>query len=247
MRCSLCGFLIIKQQTTLHHAVRCTVICNAVRLSHFTGDFGVVFAVWWIPLISTSHLTIFLSHSIVPFFFSSHLMVSSSYEAVPTSHLTVLLSYLVVFLFFFSHIWWFHPYIVQFQHHIWQFLCHIRWFSFFFPYIWQFHPPIVQFQHHMWQFFSHIRWFPYFFLTFDGSILILCNSNITYDSTFVIFDGSFFFSSHLTIPYSHCAIPTSHVTVLLSHLVVHYFFFSHIWWLGNSMVPLLFFFGYSTY
>ena len=197
MRCILCGFLIIKQQTTLHHAVRCTVICNAVRLSHFTGDFGVVFAVWWIPLISTSHLTIFLSHSIVPFFF--------------------------------PHIWWFHLHMKQFQHHIWQFLCHIRWFSYFFPHIWQFHPPIVQFQHHMWQFFSHIRWFPYFFLTFDGSILILCNSNITYDSTFVIFDGSFFFSSHLTIPYSHCAIPTSHVTVLLSHLVVHYFFFfSHL-------------------
>ena len=46
MRCSLCGFLIIKQQTTLHYAVRCTVICNTVRLCHFTGDFGVVFAVW---------------------------------------------------------------------------------------------------------------------------------------------------------------------------------------------------------
>ena len=45
MRCSLCGFYIIKPQTALHHAVQCTVTCGAVRLYHFTGGFGVVFAV----------------------------------------------------------------------------------------------------------------------------------------------------------------------------------------------------------
>ena len=30
MQCSLCGFLIIKPQTTLYHAVRCTVTCGMV-------------------------------------------------------------------------------------------------------------------------------------------------------------------------------------------------------------------------
>ena len=44
----------------------------------------------------------------------------------------------------------------------------------------------------MLQFFYHIWWFPYFFLTFDGSNFILCSSNITFDSTIVIFGGSFF-------------------------------------------------------
>ena len=46
MRCGLCGFLIIKPQTTLHHAVW----CGAMRLCHFTDDFGGVFTVWWTPL-----------------------------------------------------------------------------------------------------------------------------------------------------------------------------------------------------
>ena len=36
----------------------------------------------------------------------------------------------------------------------------------------------------------HIWWFPYFFLTFDGTILTLCSTNITCNCTFVIFDGS---------------------------------------------------------
>ena len=30
MRCGLCGFLIIKPQTALHHAVRCNITCGAV-------------------------------------------------------------------------------------------------------------------------------------------------------------------------------------------------------------------------
>ena len=43
MQCGLCGFLIIKPQTTQHHAVRCTVTCGAMQLCHFVGSFGAVF------------------------------------------------------------------------------------------------------------------------------------------------------------------------------------------------------------
>ena len=46
MRCGLCGFLIIKPQTALHHAVRCTITCGAMRLYHFAGGFGAVCAVY---------------------------------------------------------------------------------------------------------------------------------------------------------------------------------------------------------
>ena len=37
----------------LHHAKRCTVTYSAVRLYHFVGCFGVVFAVFWTPLFYT--------------------------------------------------------------------------------------------------------------------------------------------------------------------------------------------------
>ena len=77
----------------------------------------------------------------------------------------------------------------------------------------------------MWKFIlSHLVVPLFYYLTFDGSILTLCSSNITFDSTFVIFGGSLFFSSHLTVLSSHCAIPTSYLIVLLS-----FYFFSHIW------------------
>ena len=47
MRCDLCGFLIIKPQTTLRcDAMRCTITYGAVRLYHFAGDFSAVFTVW---------------------------------------------------------------------------------------------------------------------------------------------------------------------------------------------------------
>jgi len=55
----LCGFLIIKLQITLHHAVRCNVTCDAVRLWYFASGFGAIFAVcvvcavWWTPLSIT--------------------------------------------------------------------------------------------------------------------------------------------------------------------------------------------------
>ena len=74
-------------------------------------------------------------------------------------------------------------------------------------------------------------WFPYFFLTFDDSILILCSSNITCDSSFLMLGGSLTFFSHLTVPSSYCVIPILHLTILLSHIVVPLFlFFSQIWW-----------------
>jgi len=41
-----CGFFIIKLQTALHQAVRCTIIYGVVRLYHFTSGFSVIFAVW---------------------------------------------------------------------------------------------------------------------------------------------------------------------------------------------------------
>ena len=50
--------------------------------------------------VPTSHVTVFLSHSVVPLFFFSHLMVLSSHGTVPTSHVTVLLSHLTVPFFF---------------------------------------------------------------------------------------------------------------------------------------------------
>ena len=50
--CSLCGFLIIKLQIALHHAVWCgamryIVTCGVVRLCHFSSSFDAIFAVWW--------------------------------------------------------------------------------------------------------------------------------------------------------------------------------------------------------
>ena len=81
----------------------------------------------------------------------------------------------------------------------------------------------------MWQFFSQIWWFSYFFLTSDAFILILCSSNITFDSSFVTFGDSSICFSHLTVPFSHCVVLTSHLIVILLHLVVP-LFVSQIWW-----------------
>ena len=72
----------------------------------------------------------------------------------------------------------------------------------------------------MWQFFSHIWWFPYFFLTFDGSILTLCNSNITCDSFFSYLVVSLLFFSHIWRFHSHILQFQHHM----------WQFFSHIWW-----------------
>ena len=50
--------------------------------------------------VSTSHVTVLLSHFVVPLFLFSYLMVSSSHYTIPTSHVTVFLSHSVVPLFF---------------------------------------------------------------------------------------------------------------------------------------------------
>ena len=51
MQCSLCGFLIIKPQNALHHAVwcgavRCTITYGAMQLCYFVGDFSAVFTIY---------------------------------------------------------------------------------------------------------------------------------------------------------------------------------------------------------
>ena len=46
VRCGLCGFLIIKPQTTLHLAMRCNITCGAIQLCHFAGGFGAVCAIY---------------------------------------------------------------------------------------------------------------------------------------------------------------------------------------------------------
>ena len=62
------------------------------------------------------------------------------------------------------------------------------------------------------------------FLTFDASILTLCSFNITFNSYFVIFSGSFICVSNLMVSLSHSAVPISNLTILLSHIVVPLFF-----------------------
>ena len=97
--------------------------------------------------IPTPHVTILLSHLIVPlffftfygtiltlrgtnitwlyfcqirwflFFFSSHFMIPVSQSAVLTSHVIIILSHSIVLLFI-SHIWWYHSHIMEYQHHM---------------------------------------------------------------------------------------------------------------------------------
>ena len=70
-------------------------------------------------------------------------------------------------------------------------------------------------------------WFPFFFFffTFDDFILILYNSNITCDSSFLTLGGFLTFFSYLTVPSSHCAVPISHLTIILSYIVVPLFIY----------------------
>ena len=54
VRYSLCNCLIIKPQIVLHHAVQCTITCDAMQLCHFASNFGAIFAVctiWWTLLL----------------------------------------------------------------------------------------------------------------------------------------------------------------------------------------------------
>ena len=155
--------------------------------------------------------------------FFSHLTVPFSHCAVSTSHVTVIFTHLVVsllfshILLFHPHIVQFQHHMWQFFSHIERF----SYFSFlifdsfiltlcssnithdsslvtlggsltFFSHL-TVPSSNCEFQHHMWQLFSHILWLPYFFLTFDGSILTLCSSNIICDSSLVILGGSLTF------------------------------------------------------
>ena len=73
----------------------------------------------------------------------------------------------------------------------------------------------------MWQFFLTFGdSLSFFFLTFDGFILTLCDSNITYDSSFVTLGGFliFFF------------ILDGSLLTLCSSNITCDSFFSHIWW-----------------
>ena len=103
-------------------------------------------------------------------------------------------------LLVFTHIWQFHSDIGESQHHIWPYFCHIRWFHYFFSHIWLFNCQIRKYQHHNWlQFFTFNGSF-IFLLIFDSFIVILYNTNITYDHTFVTLGGSIILYSHLTVP-----------------------------------------------
>ena len=62
-------------------------------------------------------------------------------------------------------------------------------------------------------------------ITFDGTILILFNTNITCDCIFVIFDGSLLFFSYSMVSFLYCAVPTSHVTVFFHIQWFSLFFF----------------------
>ena len=56
--------------------------------------------------------------------------------------------------------------------------------------------------------------FFFFFLTFDGTILILCSTNITWWLHFCHIPWFIYFFSYLMVPSLHCAVPTSHVAAL---------------------------------
>ena len=98
---------------------------------------------------------------------------------------------------------------------------------------------------------------PLFFLTYDNTILRLCNTNVTCDYTFVTFGDSllFFFltfdgtiltlyNTNITcdctfvtfgssfIFFSHLVVPSSHCAIPTSHVTI---------FLSHSMVPLFFF------
>ena len=72
---------------------------------------------------------------------------------------------------------------------------------------------------------------PLFFLTFNGSILTLCSSNITCNNFFVTFGSSFFFF------FSHLTISSSHCVVPTSLMTVL---------LSHLMVYLFFFLTFDS-
>ena len=121
------------------------------------------------------------------------LIVSSSHCVVPISYVTVLLSHLVVsfiFLTFDDFILTLCSCNVTFDS---TFVTFGGFFFFNFFYICWFHPQLYSSNITFDIFLSHLVVPLFFFLTFNGSILILCSSNITRDNYFVTFGGFFFF------------------------------------------------------
>ena len=51
-----CGFLIIKLQTALHHAMQCTITYGTVRLCHFSCGVGAVLTICVVWFQWQSHL-----------------------------------------------------------------------------------------------------------------------------------------------------------------------------------------------
>ena len=148
--------------------------------------------------------------------FFSHLTVLSSHFAIPTSHVTILFAKLVVPLLFFLT---FDGFILILCSS--NITCDSSCLTFsdsltFFSHLTVPSSHYANSTSHVIIFFPHIGGSLTFFLKFDNFILILCGSNITYDSFFVTLGGSLTFFTHLTVPSSYCAIPTSHVTVLFS-------------------------------
>ena len=43
---AVCVVFLLKTETTLHHAVRCTITCSTMQLCHCADDFGTIFAVY---------------------------------------------------------------------------------------------------------------------------------------------------------------------------------------------------------
>ena len=175
-------------------------------------------------VVLTSHVTVLLSHSMIPIFFLTYdgiiLILCSINITCDCTFVTFGGSHI------FSHIWWYHPHIMQYQHHIWLYFCHIRWFPYFFSHLMVPSSHCAVLTSHVTVLLSN-WWFSFFFLTFDGSIVTLSSTNTTYDRTFLTFAGTLIFSWHLTISLSHWAVPTSYVTVLLSHSIVPLFFFPY--------------------
>ena len=156
-------------------------------------------------VISTSHVTVFLSHSIVVLFFLTFdgtILTLCSTNVICDYTFITFSGSLIFFLTFEG---------IILTLYSTNFTCDCTFITFcnslIFSHIRWYHPQIVQYQHHMWLYFCYIRWFPFFFLTFDNTILILYSTNISCDCI------PYFFS-HLMIRSSHCAVLTSHVIVL---------------------------------
>ena len=184
--------------------------------------------------IPTSHMTVFCYIWWFLYFFSSHLIVPSSYCAVLMLHVIVFCHIWWFLYFFFSHLIIPSSYCAVPTSHVTVLLSHLVVPLFFFlafydtsltlrninitcdctfvtfggflifSHIWWYHPHIAQYQHYMWLYFCHILWLSYFFLTFDGTIHMLRNTNTTRDCTFVTFDSSLIFF-HILWYYPHIA------------------------------------------